>query len=238
MRGALEGIRKKLLVGLITLIVVLIVTVAFGAALTSYEYDGIANTGPWTPVSEPTPTITQIALDPQPTQPPNLLNNPTKTSDPSKNCTHTAAYWQQDKDVWPGRVIIGDYSYTKDTAISIYDSLSNDIASALFVQLHAAFLNSVNGADYARVYQTILDAANWLNTHPEGSEVSQADDQACISLEIALLDFNEGRLGPGRCVDDVTPTPEQPTSLLSITQPPGAIVYIRTVATATQSPVH
>ncbi len=230
----MEGTRKKLLVGLITLALVLIANVVLWSVLSSYEYQGIANTDPWTPIPSLTQTATIVTEIPQPTQTSNLNSNPTSTIDPAKNCTHSTAYWSNHPDVWPSKVIIGNYSYTKDEATAIFETNSNDVASALFIQLHTAFLNVVSGAEYNEVNQTIIDASNWLGLHPVGSEFNQTDEQAGLNLGITLFDYNAGKLGPGPCADDVTPVPEQPTASPTTTEAAPTATY-RIARTATAS---
>jgi hypothetical protein len=208
----LEGPRKKLLVGLLTLALVLIANVAMWWVVTSYEYKGIAMNDPWTPMPTATFAISLVTVDPQPSQTTAIQANPTSTIDPAINCTHNAAYWFNHQDVWPSKVIIANFSYSKEEINSVYQTQSSEVSAALFIQLNTAFLNSVNGADYSAVYSTILDAASWLQLHPVGSEISQADQNAAVAIGESLLDFNEGRLGPGSCANEITPSPEMPTT--------------------------
>ena len=209
----MEGIRKKLLVGLVTLALVLIANVALWAVIASSEYKGIANTGAWTPMPGLTSTMTLLADDPQPTQTSTLYASPTNTKDPAKNCTHSTTYWESHPEAWPGTVIIANFTYTKDDITTVIEAQSSEVDAVLFIQLHTAFLNAVSGADYDKIYNTIIDAANWLNLHPVGGEISQPDQQTAISFVKILEDYNDGQLGPGPCIGDATPIPAESTSL-------------------------
>jgi hypothetical protein len=209
----LEGPKKKLLVGLLTLAIVLIANVALWMVISSYEYKGIAMNEPWTPMPTATVAISPVTVDPQPSQTSTIQSSPTSTIDPAKNCTHNAAYWFSHQDVWPSKIIIANFSYSGEEVNAVYQAQSGEVPASMFIQLNAAFLNAVSGADYSTVYSTILDAANWLQLHPQGSEISQADQDAAVAFWERLLDFNEGRLGPGTCVNQITPSPEMPTTV-------------------------
>jgi hypothetical protein len=232
----LEGTRKKLLIGFITVVIVLMANVALWVGINSYEYKGIPNAGPWTPLPTSSATITEETVDPQPATTSTLLPNSTSTRDPAKNCTHSIAYWNNHPDLWPDKVTIGNYSYTKDAIASVFGTPSDDPATLLFIQLHTAFLNAVNGADYSQVYQTILDAANWLGSHHAGSQLSQNDLQACSSLTTTLEEYNTGKLEPGPCLEEVTPTPIEATPFPeTATSSPTTFLYIP-VKTPTNTP--
>jgi hypothetical protein len=228
-----EGQRTKLLVGLVLLAVVVIASVALSILLGSFENKGITNTVPWTP--RPTITTTkEIIMLSKPSPTIDDPERPTLVVDPAINCTRSEMYWGNHTDVWPSKVTIGNLTYTKDEVTEIFDNQSGDVAAGLFVQLHTAFLNSVSGADYSAVYQTILDAANWIRINHVGSEISEIDQENGISFEKILADYNEGRLGPGSCPAEPTPSPAPATLTPTMTATPTVVLYTPRSPTATQ----
>jgi hypothetical protein len=225
-----EGLRNKLLVVVLLLAIVLVASLALSMIISSNEYRGIANTDPWTP--NPTVSPTQkITILYQPTQSVSKPSSQPHNQNPASNCTHQAAYWASHQDTWPAGAVIGDLTYTKEEAEK-YFTLAGSTAPDLFIQLHAAFLNFLSGADTQLVENSIIDAANWISLHPEDSEISETEQQAADVLENSLAEYNSGLTGPGLCTGEPTPTqPKEtatplPTATSTISQRPARTAAI------------
>jgi uncharacterized repeat protein (TIGR01451 family) len=136
----------------------------------------------------------------------NLANN-TATEDTEvigatgNNCTYTQGYWKNHPDAWPVEgITIGGVTYTKAEAIAILNTPPDGDATYILAhQLIAARLNILNGADPDAVATTIVEADDWLATHPLGSNPSNPDREEAIELSEILDDYNNGLIGPGHC---------------------------------------
>ncbi len=192
----------RYLVWLLILEAALIASVVLSVVIVYYYFYKVkVNTGPLTPTPSVTATIT-ITITPTPTRTATLPASPTPQVDSSMNCTHSVTYWANHTETWPYQVVIDNFTYTIGEAAAIYSAQNKDVAAYLFLQLHAAFLNFLSGADTSAVNKTMSDAANWLNIHLVGSPINESDQQTGIALGMTLASYNNGRLGPGRCAND------------------------------------
>jgi hypothetical protein len=126
------------------------------------------------------------------------------------SCTLTQGFWRNHAEAWPVETLtIGGVTYTKEQAIEILSTppARGDATYILAHQLIAAKLNVAMGADDWAVVTTIADADAWLAMHPLGSAPAGADRRAGIALAEVLDEYNNGRIGPGHCVEAPRPTP-------------------------------
>jgi len=231
----LAGPRNKILVWLLILEAALIASVVLSVVIVyHYFYKVKVNTGPLTPTPSVTATIT-ITITPTPTRTATLPASPTPQVDSSMNCTHSVTYWANHTETWPYQIVIDNFTYTIGEAAAIYSAQNKDVAAYLFLQLHAAFLNFLSGADTSAVNKTMSDAANWLNIHLVGSPINESDQQTGIALGMTLASYNNGRLGPGRCANDpaLVPADEIPLPTATVTS---TVETVTITATATRRP--
>jgi hypothetical protein len=226
---------NKNLVWLLILEAALIVSVVLSVVIVYYYFYKVkVNTGPLTPTPTATTTIT-ITVHSKPTRAATLPASPTPLVDTAKNCTHSVTYWANHTETWPYQVIIDNFTYTIGEAAAIYSAQHKDVAANLFVQLHAAYLNFLSGADPSAANKTISDTAIWLNTHPVGSPINDFDQQTGITLGMTLASYNNGRLGPGRCANDtaLVPADEIPLPTATVTS---TVETVTITVTATRRP--
>jgi hypothetical protein len=224
---------NKTLVWLLLLEATLIVGVIFSVVIIyHYFYRGEVKTSTATPTPSVTATITKT-ITPSPTRTATFPASPTPQVNSSKNCTHSVTYWANHTETWPNQVIIDNFTYTIGEAATIYSAQNKDVAAYLFVQLHAAFLNFLSGADTSAVNKTMSDAANWLNIHPAGSPINEVDQQTGITLGMTLASYNNGRFGPGHCANDpaIVPADEIPLPTETMTS---TVETVTITATATR----
>lgn len=225
-----------LILGLAVLSFPLIIPVVFDPDY----YQAIGEQIEWTPAPTDEPTDSPT-LSPQLTQIP-VVNSQSSSAGEKQNCTYTALYWTYHPELWHAQVIIGDFNYTKEEATQVLSMNPQEASVILFIQLNAAFLNIVYGANPNDVDQIMVDASNWLLAHPMGSTPSQADLQTGLELANILEEYNTGAIGPGLCEDELlvqlpTQTPdltltsaystlmaEPPTATITPTSTPTQVV--------------
>jgi hypothetical protein len=97
-------------------------------------------------------------------------------------------------------ITIGGVTYSKSLALEIFKTPTRgDATYILAVQLIAAKLNILNGADGSAVTSTISAADAWLVNNPLGSHPSGPARQVGINLARILDNYNNGLIGPGHC---------------------------------------
>ena len=161
-------------------------------------------------------------------------NTPLPAEADEKNCVRDLSYWQSHQESWPFEEIrIADQSFSKAEAIAIVEAETQEPTPLIQQQLIVYTLNIQYGADQSAVLDTVIDAYEWLNSHPAGSALSEGARQQAYELVNMLNEFNLGNLSPGRCppmTDTPVPTPTStPTQTASPTASP--------TATATYTPV-
>ena len=230
----MDSPRFKLFVILGSLAAVLLVSVVLSRGIGANGSSGIGKNGPWTPI--PTATATRpVRNQAEPT--PTAASSPTPAPEgvSTTNCTLPLSYWAAHTETWPAIVKIGDFTYTKEQAVATSNQ-SGDAAADLFVQLNAAFLNTMSGADYRQVSETILAAASWLKSNPVGGQISPSDQETAHRLRTTLADYNDGNLGPGRCLNEPTPLPSELAATQAATQTPAVSETPATTETPTVTP--
>jgi hypothetical protein len=240
--GGAAVLRKNIVVGSLTLAIFIIVSVLFWLVFTAIEYRGIPNTDPWTPFPTQGTTSTIVAAlaqGPTLTATPvaKRTNTVVPTLDPLYDCTYSVAYWGSFPDQWPVSVHIANFTYTSDMIFTVYQSQSDELSDVLLIQLNSAYLNGKNGADDSTVSQTMINAANWLELHPAGNQLTQTDQQTGNALVTILADYNDGRLGPGSCADDVTPMPATETMTITPTSAPTKLIRATRTPIITKTPI-
>ncbi|GIK40830.1 MAG: hypothetical protein BroJett011_46630 [Chloroflexota bacterium] len=163
-----------------------------------------------------TPTVTGIitnmaqvrAAQPDLSLANNTATQTTQVIGLGNNCTLTQGYWKSHPDAWPVKQItIGGVTYPQAEALAIFNiEPDGDATYILAHQLLAAKLNILNGADPSSVTNTVVEADDWLNEHPLGSNPSNPDREAGIKLSETLDKYNRGLIGPGRCAPSQIPS--------------------------------
>ncbi len=120
------------------------------------------------------------------------------------NCTHSIGYWKEHPEAWPvDEITIGGATYTKEEALLFLDPPPRgDATYILAVQLLAARLNILNGADPSILEEVIEDADEWLVDNPLGSKPKNPERKVGIALAEVLEMYNNGEIGPGMCSED------------------------------------
>jgi hypothetical protein len=134
-------------------------------------------------------------------------------------------------------VVIASLNFTKAQAVVILSSDDPAPATALLQEFFAALLNTLKGADTSAIDTALIEASDWLNAHPAGVELSQAELEQAEGLIQTLGDYNTGFIGPGHCPDEpLTPTPvSSPTGTATATPTIRPIQTFKPSPTATES---
>jgi hypothetical protein len=132
-------------------------------------------------------------------------------------CTHTPGYWKTHPEAWPeDEIEIGGVVYLDAEAIAILGTPpGGDATYILAHQLIAATVNGLAGADASAVMGAMQEANAWLEEYPLGTDPQNPARGWGLELSVALVDFNEGRVGPGLC--DGEPSGEAPTATATAT---------------------
>jgi hypothetical protein len=135
--------------------------------------------------------------------------------------------------------MLGDTAYSREEILELYRSGDHDISTRLILQLTATFLNILSGAEIHVIEGTLVDANNWLATHPKGTSPSEFNRRRGFDLIALLEGYNNGIFGPGACAD-VPPTPDLTASAMpSHTSTPQEQILVETIvvpASPTQPP--
>ncbi len=141
-------------------------------------------------------------------------------------CTHTPGYWKNHPEAWPqDQIEIGGVVYLDAEAIAVLETPpGGDATYILAHQLIAATVNTLAGAEPDAVEDTLQEANAWLEAQPLGSDPTNPERVRGIELSVALMDYNEGRTGPGPCEEEAcTETPTvTPTETSTATATPTA----------------
>jgi hypothetical protein len=151
-------------------------------------------------------------------------------------CTHTPGYWKTHPEEWPEDGIeIGGVVYLDVEAIAVLETPpGGDATYILAHQLIAATLNALAGADASAVQGAIQEGNLWLEEHPLGTDPQNPAREQGLRLSVALVDFNEGRVGPGPCDGEVSR--EAPTVTATATDTSTAVPTPTDTATSTLTP--
>jgi hypothetical protein len=239
-----EESRQKLFVQLFVMATVVSLSLILTVYIASTYYKDVSDLSFWTPVPSNTLTATNVPPTRTPTSPP-----PTPTSvivpvnTAVKNCTYSAVYWAYHPEKWPPQIVVGSFTYTKEEALSILQTGEQDSTAKLFAQFHAAILNFLSGTTFDVVKQNAIEASDWLNSHPIGSQTSDEDRKIAETLSKILENYNLGNTGPGRCQDEpsspvLAPTDtSSPTVTITQTETPTVRPTVRFVPSDTSRPV-
>lgn len=122
-----------------------------------------------------------------------------------QGCTLTQGYWRNHP--WPTSTLdIGGTTYTRAELIAYIGGGGGNACRILGQQLIAALLNVESGASpIAAIAEA--EAAWDAYCTPLGTVVhpSSTEGQILIAYSEILTDYNEGRLGPGRCPPNCPP---------------------------------
>ncbi|MEJ2353054.1 MAG: hypothetical protein P8Y03_24970 [Anaerolineales bacterium] len=180
---------------------------------------------PASPTSSPFPTVTN---------PP--VSNLTPT--PEKNCTYPATYWKNHPEAWLAEnILIGNLTYTKEEAISILETDTEDIPTNVLKQLFATILNILKGADPSRIENSVVTTIDWLGQHSPDDQLSETDQLTGSALIDVLEKYNGGQTGPELCSDAPrTPTPTPTTTITPTPTRPPITLQPPATATPTKKP--
>jgi hypothetical protein len=164
----------------------------------------------------PTATQGQAIISFQPENP--VDPTPTKIILQNTNCTYHYYFWVGRPDSWPGEIVMGNVTYTREDLFEIVTLVSEDTSTRLIQQLFATYLNVLYGSDVTSVKTVIEDSNNWLISYPPESQLSEFNNQRGRSLIALLTGYNEGGFGPGIC-PDAPPTPDLTASVIPTETP-------------------
>jgi hypothetical protein len=149
----------------------------------------------------PTPSFTPT-LDPRDYTPTPLIY-PTSANGspvPKQNCTFPAEYWKDHLENWQFAVItIGGKTYSKQEALVFYDSQPKNTYLFIYEQVFTIANNILSGADPQVIDQVLVQMNRWLDEHPVGSLISEAEQNTGIYLARQIELYNLGFIGPGLC---------------------------------------
>jgi hypothetical protein len=168
----------------------------------------IPETGSFIPEPEFSPVTTPVSN-------PDLRQAAVDPSSPETeiiNCTYPMHYWQEKPDAWPAQVSLSGQIYFKETIRDLYLVEEPDTHTLLIQHVYTAFLNVLNGADMVAIETTLLNAQQWLEDNPVGSQLSEFNLRQGREMAQILVHYNNGEIGPGACPDapllpEPTPVP-------------------------------
>ncbi len=129
------------------------------------------------------------------------INNPGKKT----NCNHSLDYWARHTERYPPYMVIGDQKYSREQVAAIL--ASPDPAQALLKQVLVAFLNTSTEGRQGGNPDELLEAYQWLASHPTDGVLEESDRLEGERLVAALEKFNNGLASLPPCDDPSTPTP-------------------------------
>jgi hypothetical protein len=159
--------------------------------------------GPPTPeeFNLPTPSFTPT-IDPRDYTPTPVIYPTSADSSPApkRNCTFPAEYWKDHPQDWQFAVItIGGKTYNKQEALVFFNSQPKNTYLFIYEQIFTVSNNVLSGAD-PQVISQILDQMNrWLDEHPIGNSLMDAEQNTGIYLARQIELYNLGFIGPGLC---------------------------------------
>jgi len=156
-----------------------------------------------------TPTPSALVLTPTETGTEGAAEVPEIThanmsADQEFGCTYDKGFWISYTESWPLQELrFGDETYSKDQLILLINLSAPTAREYLLIELIVYTLNVYQGADGSTIAQSVADAIDWLDEHPEGSEVTDSERETADRLANILSDFIHGKLGPGICEETV-----------------------------------
>lgn len=193
----------------------------------------LASIATWTPVRWTASPKTVQPVTPTIDLPTETVVIPSATPTIKRNntCVYPLPYWVYYRDIWPLQITFKGFRFTQETALSVLVDPATDGVTGLLKQFIVANLNISRGVDSTVLGLTLGYTEDWLNLHPEGSEISSADLQVGTSLQSTLTQFNDGELGPILCSDALnvpTPVPPTVTPTATLTKIPTIYIYQKT----------
>ena len=149
-------------------------------------------------VSTPTETGTEGTAEVPEITPANTSTNQ------EYGCTNNKDFWSNYTESWPLQELrLGDETYSKDQLILLINLSAPTAREYLLIELIVYTLNVYQGADGSTIGRSVADVIDWLDEHPEGSELTDSERETADRLASILSDFNHGKLGPGICEETV-----------------------------------
>ena len=146
-------------------------------------------------------------IDPTPTTQVGRLSNLPVDRDTDKvekqNCTYHAYHWGTRPDAWPAQVTLGGVTYSRADMLSLHGTPEGDPAIDLLKEALIAIVNVYNGASQTRIEGILVEVDNWLSNHQADGELSQFIQQQARSYTSILANYNNGRLFPISCADQM-----------------------------------
>jgi hypothetical protein len=176
-------------------IAVLITTITLGISVPAFflaNRAGLANFSEVNATSTPPPSV---SLKAPPARDTGLGN--------TQNCTYHAFHWLSHPDAWPVQVTLGGVTYTKADMLNVGNAPEGDVAIDLLKETLIAIVNIYNGASQARIENTLVEADKWLKNHQADDDLSEFNQQQAHAFTLILADYNNGRLFPAACSDQI-----------------------------------
>ncbi len=156
-----------------------------------------------------TPTATELVLMPTETDPGISVTvtgttSADKSADQEYGCTYDRDFWISHIESWPLQEIqLGDETYSKDQLRLLINLSAPNAREYLLIELVVYTLNVFQGSDGSTIAQSVAGAIDWLEEHPQGSELTDSERETADRFEGMLSDFNHGKVGPGLCEETV-----------------------------------
>ena len=189
------------------------------------------------PTPTPTPTIDPRDYTPTPVIYPTSSEI---TIAPRRDCTFPAEYWKDHPQDWQFAVItVGGQTYNKQQALIFFDTEPIDTYIFIYEQIFTITNNILSGADPQLINQVVEQMNRWLDEHPLGSPLSNADQATGVHLARQIESYNLGSIGPGLCAGVQTvATADFAYVLVEVTSTPTLTETPRPQAPASGNPVH
>jgi hypothetical protein len=167
--------------------------------------------GPPTPeaFNLPTPSSTPT-IDPRDYTPTPVIYPTSSDSSPvpRRNCTFPAEFWKDHPQDWQFAVLtVGGQTYNKQEALVFFNTQPKNTFLFIYEQIFTITNNILSGADPQVINQILVQINRWLDEHPNGSLLTDAEQNTGIYLARQIEMYNLGFTGPGLCAGvQVVPT--------------------------------
>jgi hypothetical protein len=119
---------------------------------------------------------------------------------PRRNCTFPAEYWKDHLQDWQFAVItVGGQAYNKQQALVFFNTQPKNTYIFIYEQVFTIANNILSGADPQSINQILVQMNRWLDEHPNGTPISDAEQNTGVYLARQIELYNLGFMGPGLC---------------------------------------
>jgi hypothetical protein len=189
------------------------------------------------PTLTPTPTIDPHDYTPTPVIYPTSSDS---SPAPRRDCTFPSEYWKDHPQDWQFAVItVGGQTYNKQQALVFFNTKPVDTYIFIYEQIFTITNNILSGADPQVIKQVVDQMNSWLDQHPLGSALSNADQVTGVHLARQIESYNLGFTGPGLCAGiQAVATADFAYVLVEVTSTPTATETPQPKAPASGNSVH